>query len=109
MDRSKAVARARQFADRVKAAMDVRQVVLFGSYGQATAGEPSDIDAAVFPDSPAESWLDTSVQLYRLRRDIDLGIEPVRIDWTEDRSGFLEEIRRTREIIYDRDAEQAAA
>jgi hypothetical protein len=44
-----------------------------------------------------------------LREDINLDIEPVLIDSEEDPSGFLEEIRRTGEVIYDRDAERAAA
>jgi predicted nucleotidyltransferase len=109
MDRSKAVARARQFTDRAKATLPVRQVILFGSYVHGSPHEFSDIDVAVIVEARVEDWLSASAQLFRLRRGLDLAIEPVLIDSEDDPSGFLEEIRRTGEIIYDRDAEQAAA
>ena len=71
MDRSKAVARARQFADRVKAAMPARQVILFGSYAHGSPHEFSDIDVAVIVEARVEDWLSASAQLFRLRRGID--------------------------------------
>jgi uncharacterized protein len=80
----------------------VRQVILFGSHAKSTATEYSDIEVAVVTDTPTVVWLEASARLFRLRRDIDLSIEPVLIDSTSDRSGFLEEIRRTGELIYDR-------
>ncbi|MDO8585605.1 MAG: nucleotidyltransferase domain-containing protein [Armatimonadota bacterium] len=65
------------------------------------ATEDSDIDVAVITNRPAHDWLEASAKLFRLRRDIDLAIEPVLIDTPIDGSGFLEEIRRTGEIVYD--------
>lgn len=104
MDKSYAVKCAQLFTEQVKRSMEVRQVILFGSYAKGTAREESDIDVAVITDTPAEDWLDASATLFRLGRDIDLSIEPVLIDSTTDKSGFLAEIRRTGEVIYDRDA-----
>lgn len=83
--------------------MDVQQVILFGSYASGTARDESDIDVAVITDTPAKDWLDASTALFRMGREIDLSIEPVLIDSPTDRSGFLAEIRRTGEIIYERE------
>lgn len=65
--------------------------------------EYSDIDVAVIMDSPVKDWWESSTNLFRLRRDINLSIEPVLIDSSLDRSGFLEEIRKTGELVYDRE------
>ena len=81
--------------------MDVRQVILFGSYARGTATETSDIDVAVITNTAADDWLEASASLFRLRRDINLCIEPVLIEPSADRSGFLAEIRRTGELVYD--------
>ncbi|MBI2842306.1 MAG: nucleotidyltransferase domain-containing protein [Armatimonadetes bacterium] len=105
MDKSYVVECVRLFAERVRQSMDVRQIILFGSYARGTARDESDIDVAVITDTPAKDWLDASTALYRLRRDIDLSIEPVLIDSLVDRSGFLAEIRRTGKVIYERDQE----
>jgi predicted nucleotidyltransferase len=109
VDKSEVRNRVRRFAEKAGAALPVRQVILFGSYAHGSPHEFSDIDVAVIAEARVEDWLDVSAQLFGLRRDIDVAIEPVLIDSEEDRSGFLEEIRRTGEIIYDRDAERAAA
>jgi predicted nucleotidyltransferase len=106
MDKSYVVECVRSFAERARQAMDVRQVFLFGSYAKGTAIEDySDIDIAVVTNAPVSDWLEASTQLFRMRRDINLSIEPVLIDSTSDKSGFLEEIRSTGELIYD--SEQA--
>ena len=104
MDKSYAIECAKAFAERARQILDVRQVILFGSYARGTATDDSDIDLAVVTGTPPEDWLEASTNLFRLRRDIDLAIEPVLIDPSSDRSGFLEEIRRTGEVIYDRKA-----
>lgn len=103
MDKKQVIECVSLFAEKVKQNMDVQQVILFGSHTKGTATEYSDIDVAVVTDTPADDWLEASARLFRLRRDIDLSIEPVLIDSTSDRSGFLEEIRRTGELIYDRE------
>jgi uncharacterized protein len=101
MDKSYVVDCVRSFADRARQTLDVRQVILFGSYARGTAMQDSDIDVAVITAAPVTDWWEASTNLFRLRRDINLSIEPVLIDTSSDRSGFLEEIRRTGELIYD--------
>ena len=103
MDKSYVIECVRSFAEKARQNLDIRQVILFGSYAKGNATENSDIDVAVITATPVEDWLETSTELFRLRRDIDLFLEPILIDSENDRSGFLEEIRRTGELIYDRD------
>jgi len=42
-------------------------------------------------------------KLFRLRRNIDARIEPILLEEKNDKSGFLEEILKTGEIIYSAD------
>ena len=103
MDKSKAIEKVRLFAEKARQNLDVEQVILFGSYAKGTATGDSDIDVAVIIRKPVTDWLEAAKSLFKLRRDIDLAIEPVLIDASsKDRSGFLEEIRRTGELIYSR-------
>jgi predicted nucleotidyltransferase len=71
------------------------QVVLFGSYAKGTAHKDSDIDVAVVVDRSRRDPLTASTELFRLRRDIDVRIEPVLLERIHDESGFLEEILKT--------------
>ncbi len=103
MDKSYVIECVCSFAEKARQSVDVQQVILFGSYAKGTATEHSDIDVAVVTDSPVDDWLEKSTQLFRLRRDINLSIEPVLLDSLSDRSGFLEEIRRTGELVYERE------
>jgi uncharacterized protein YjgD (DUF1641 family) len=41
--------------------------------------------------------------LFTLSRNIDLRIEPVLLEAGEDKSGFLDEITKTGEIVYSAD------
>ncbi len=103
MDKGYVVECVRSFADKARQSMGVQQVILFGSYAKGTATEHSDIDVAVVIDTPVQDWLEASAGLFRLRRDINLSIEPVLIHASSDRSGFLDEIRETGELIYERE------
>ena len=103
MDRAEAVRLARRYADRVRRRMPVRKVVLYGSQVRGTAREDSDIDIAVITRGLDGNYLDLSAELYRLRSDIDIHIEPVLLDETRDRSGFIDEVLRTGERVYDAD------
>jgi uncharacterized protein len=104
MDKSYVVDCVRTFAEKARRTLDVRQVILFGSYATGTATQDSDIDVAVITTAPVTDWWEASTDLFRLRRNIDLSIEPVLLDASSDRSGFLEQIRRTGEVIYDKDS-----
>lgn len=108
MDKGYVIDCVRLLAEEAKRAFNVRQVVLFGSYVAGTATDDSDIDVAVITDSPVDDWLEASAILYRLSGDIDSALEPHLMDLEHDRSGFLEEIRKTGEVIYDRERPEQA-
>ena len=102
MDKSYALDCVRRYSDVVRANMNVDKIILFGSYAKNTASIDSDIDVAVVIDNFTQDWLSTSANLYKLRRNIDLSIEPVLLDSRDNTTGFLDEILRTGEIIYQK-------
>ena len=55
--------------------MDVRKAYLFGSCSRGRQSDESDIDVAVILGS-MNDFFDTQMQLLRIRRKIDLRIEP---------------------------------
>jgi len=93
----------KRYAEVVRQHFDVRQVVLFGSYVEGRQREHGDIDVAVIMDRLDGDWLDSAAELWRLSHDIDFRIEPVLLTPGDDRSGFLEHVLRTGEVIYSRD------
>lgn len=103
MDKDYVIDCVRLLAEKARQTLDVRQVILFGSYAKGTATENSDIDIAVITDSPVDDWLEASAELYRISGGINSALEPHLMDYEHDRSGFLEEIRKTGELIYDRE------
>jgi len=103
MDKSTALQHVKQYADLVRRHFDVKSVVLFGSYAQGAAREDSDIDVAIVLDEIHGDWLTSAAKLHSLTRDIDIMIEPVIFETGHDRSGFLEHIMKTGEVIYSRD------
>ena len=50
-----------------------------------------------------DPFLMAEAKLFRLRREIDTRIEPVLLEESNDKSGFLEEILKTGEVIYNAD------
>ena len=86
-----------------KAKFSGKKIILYGSYAKGSASKHSDIDVAVVLDSNEEDLLTSEAKLFKLRRDIDVRIEPVLLDEKNDKSGFLEEITKTGEIIYSAD------
>ena len=90
----------KQYTDLVKQKFDARKIILYGSYSRDAARKDSDIDVAVVLDSVDEDFLICEARLFRLRREIDSRIEPVLLEESNDKSGFLEEILKTGEIIY---------
>jgi predicted nucleotidyltransferase len=100
MDKSAVIDKVRQYASVVCSCFPVQKVILFGSHAKGNAGEHSDIDVAVIVDK-VDDLIESEFTLYKLRRDIDAGIEPVLFEASsDDPSGFLAEIERTGEVIY---------
>jgi predicted nucleotidyltransferase len=79
----------------------VWRLYMFGSCAKGHATSESDIDLAVFWDQDEIDGFDADVQLIRLTRNVDLGIEPhsfSRSDF-ENPDPFIREIIETGERI----------
>ncbi len=101
MDREHAIELAKKYAKRVVDNFPVKNIFLYGSYAKDTANDYSDIDIAVLVDLLTDDYLETATKLYKLRRDIDLRIEPkILVDDGSDRSGFIEEVKSTGYSVY---------
>ena len=87
----------KEFADKLKESMiPFSDVYLFGSFARNEARKWSDIDVAIF--SEREETDDFIIQLGRLRREVDLRIEPhifSEDDIKKISTPFVEEILRT--------------
>lgn len=94
MDKREAINKVRQYKLLLGKHFDLESVYLFGSYAKDTNIENSDIDVAVVVNSVSDDYFSVNPLLWRLRRQVDDRIEPILIDKNNDRSGFLEEVKR---------------
>ena len=92
---------ALKYTDKVTQTYQPSQVILFGSYINGTPHEYSDIDIAVVFNGYKGNWLETWTELFHLRENLSFAIEPHMMDETSDRSGFLEYVKKTGEILYE--------
>lgn len=79
----------------------VWRLYMFGSHAKGTAQADSDIDLAIFWDKDEIDAFDADVQLMRLTRNVNLGIEPhsfSRMDF-DNPDPFIKEIIMTGERI----------
>jgi len=95
-----AIKNVRKYARLIRARFPVKTVMLFGSYARGCQKPDSDIDVAVVLKEEPENVLATEAELYKLRRSIDLRIEPRLVDDTRDPSGFWQEILKYGRIVY---------
>lgn len=102
LDKATVMKLAEHYAREVEKILEPQAVVLYGSYTKGTASEYSDIDIAVIVNGFTGDYLETSKQLYKLRRDISADIEPVLLDASYDESGFVAEVMRTGQVLYAR-------
>lgn len=91
---------ARLYAERVKAAMPVKMVVLYGSHVSGKPHKDSDIDIAVVVNEFRGDYLKASANLFNLVRGISTRIEPVLLSKKNDKSGFVEHVLSQGKIIY---------
>ena len=75
MDKRQAIEVVKKYIDSIKSRYDIQSVILFGSYAKGTNHEDSDIDVAIVLKN-ANDIIDTQIDLMKLRRKIDLRIEP---------------------------------
>ena len=99
MDQRQAVRKVEQFAEAVRQHLPVCDVLLYGSYAKGRPGQHSDIDVAVVVDEYTGDLFGMKASLFRLRRGIDVRIEPLLLERKHDPANFLEEILRTGKLI----------
>ena len=66
---------AKLYIRRIPADLDIKKAYLFGSYAKGSQHPDSDIDIAIVLGK-IDDFFAVQMQLMRLRRDIDLRIEP---------------------------------
>ncbi|MFZ5969196.1 MAG: nucleotidyltransferase domain-containing protein [Bacillota bacterium] len=101
MDKSQVLEKAIKYATVVSEKIKPEKVVLYGSYAKGNWKEESDIDIAVIVSECEHDFLEMEAMLYKLRRNIDDRIEPVLLEENNDDSGFLDEILKHGQIIYN--------
>jgi predicted nucleotidyltransferase len=75
--------------------MKIEQVYLFGSYAKGTPCKDSDIDVAFVVNRFEGDFFKVIPPIWKLKRQVDIRIEPHVIARDADYAGFLDEIRRT--------------
>ncbi len=75
MDKREAIKLAQQYIDTISEKYDIAKALVFGSYVKGTNHADSDIDVALVLKK-VDNLFDTQVDLMKLRRDVDLIIEP---------------------------------
>ncbi len=75
MDKGEALKIANLYVDSIDDRYTILQAYLFGSYAKGTNHEDSDIDVAVVVKNVSDI-IDTQIEMMKLRRRIDLRIEP---------------------------------
>lgn len=75
MDKRRAISLAERFVRKLPVEYKVKKAFLFGSFAKGSAHKYSDIDVAVVLSGRFDTF-DMRVNLMRLRRDVDVVIEP---------------------------------
>jgi predicted nucleotidyltransferase len=101
MDKTEALALAKQYASVVAQEIHPDKIFLYGSYAKGTATDESDIDIAVIFYNFSGDWMQTYIRLASLCREISCLIEPILLDSADDRSGFIDEISKHSEVLYE--------
>ncbi len=87
---------AKKYIQQIPDSMDLKKAYLFGSYAKGVERDDSDIDIALIVGK-MDDFFSIQMQLMRLRRKIDLRIEPHPI-WDKDfniQNPFAYEIQQT--------------
>ena len=100
LDKRTVIDTVERYANLITKELSPASIVLYGSYANGNAREESDIDVAVIFNGFSGDWRKTSARLWGLTREVSFDIEPVLLDTTEDKSGFVKHILKTGQVIY---------
>ena len=102
LDKGTVVNTVNRYASAVKKEFDPAAIILYGSYARGMARDDSDIDIAVIFNGFSGDWLKVSSRLWHLTEDINYSIEPILLDSKHDPSGFVQNIFKTGQVIYQK-------
>ncbi len=94
INQSEAIRIAKEYKDLLRLNLKFSELILFGSYSNDSARPDSDIDIAVVVESSNDDFFTQVPLLWKLRRQIDFRIEPILIDKSDDKLGFLDEVKK---------------
>jgi len=105
MDYGNVEEKIKKYIDKIRVFFDVKLAILYGSYAKGFAKKDSDIDVAIFINkNDKRGHLNREKLLFKLRRDIDIRIEPNLFYIEEvkhkEKAGFVNEILKTGKILY---------
>ena len=92
MDKTEVVEKLKRYKGLLLKEMSFDKMILFGSYVKENHREDSDIDVAIIVDKIDGDFFSTRPMLWRIRREVDDRIEPIILETTNDKSGFLAEV-----------------
>ena len=96
MDKVEAVNKLLAYKNELIKHINLKKMILFGSYSQNRQRIDSDIDVAIVVDKINDDYFNYLALIWKLRTDIDSRIEPVVFEENQpDYSGFLETILNT--------------
>ena len=100
MDKAEVINIAKEFASEVNKKYDCVSIILFGSYAKESYHLDSDIDIAVVLKD-YDNLINIQLDLMKLRRNIDLRIEPHPIRERDYNNGspLVNEIKKHGEVI----------
>jgi len=75
MDKATAIKIAKEYINFLTTSFDIESAILFGSYARGNYHDDSDIDIAIILER-GNDIIDTQAEMMKLRRKIDLRIEP---------------------------------
>lgn len=100
LDKRTVIDTVERYADAVKKEFSPYAVVLFGSHAQDNADDESDIDVGVIFQGLSGDWMKTNYRPSNIAYEISWDIEPHLLDAKEDRSGFVQHVFKTGQVIY---------
>lgn len=101
MDRTTVIDLARRFANSIKNIVSFEKIVLFGSYAKGSADENSDIDIAVLVNDYKGDVLELSSNLWIAASKISDFIEPILLDYNDDKTDFIKEVMKTGIVVAE--------
>lgn len=95
MDKEQALSIAKQYLELVRPVLAYDSAYLFGSYAEGRQQADSDVDVGIIVTHLNDDYLETMKTLYRLRRQLDVRIEPHLFVTSQDATGFVDTVAKT--------------